>query len=315
MKLPRFLIPTLFGALLGLAGAPAHAAVAVAVGDDNYTYTVTGYADLDEAKAVALKKCALEANNCRLSVWSMNAGAVALAKGKGGMFAQLAATPAAARDAAMAGCRKSYKGCQFSALYWEPGGPWAAWAYAQDEKGSLVGNYFVTESGSEAGAKKAAIEGCEAQQNAATKRSCTVRTQRGAWSLASATSTSHTMVYPGPSREAAIAAALSNCRQESPEPGSCTLKNVFTNPGEQAQPTSFAKVFAGSVLAKERRAAARPAQVVRTEAVRQLTCKNSCVNGSCVRTFPDGRQERWQAPRVFDPFSNDWKWDTNSCGS
>jgi hypothetical protein len=45
-----------------------------------------------------------------------------------------------------------------------------------------------------------------------------------------------------------------------------------------------------------------------------MSCTNNCVNGSCVRTFPNGRKERWQAPRTYDPFSGDWKWDTNSCG-
>lgn len=47
-----------------------------------------------------------------------------------------------------------------------------------------------------------------------------------------------------------------------------------------------------------------------------MSCTNQCRNGNCVRTFPDGRTERWQAPRVYDPFSQNWKWDTttNACG-
>jgi len=314
MKTIRFLSSTLCAAVLGLASLPSDAAVAVAVGDGNYTYTVTGYANLDEAKDRALKQCALEANNCQLSVWSADAGAVALAKGKGGMFSQMENTPEAARDAAMAGCRKAYKGCKFSALYWEPGGPWAAWAYAQDAKGVLAASYFASEHGSEESAKKAAIAGCEAQQGASPKQACKVLARRGAWALAAVVSSTDMSLNPGPGKDAAIAAAMASCRKDAAEPASCKLKNVFVNPGEQAQPKSFDKVYAASVLARERRAEARPAQAVRTSAVRQLTCQNKCVNGSCVRTFPDGRQERWQAPRVFDPSSNDWKWDTNSCG-
>lgn len=48
----------------------------------------------------------------------------------------------------------------------------------------------------------------------------------------------------------------------------------------------------------------------------RVTCHNECYNGSCVRTFPDGRKERWQAPRKFDPFTQNWGWDTttNACG-
>ena len=44
------------------------------------------------------------------------------------------------------------------------------------------------------------------------------------------------------------------------------------------------------------------------------SCQNSCINGDCVRTFPDGKTERWQAPQVFDPFTSSFKWDTSSCG-
>jgi hypothetical protein len=63
------------------------------------------------------------------------------------------------------------------------------------------------------------------------------------------------------------------------------------------------------------RAQARANQVRAQSTQRNTTnCTNDCVNGSCVRTFPNGRKERWQAPRIYDPFSGDWKWDTNSCG-
>lgn len=47
-----------------------------------------------------------------------------------------------------------------------------------------------------------------------------------------------------------------------------------------------------------------------------VTCNNSCSNGRCVRTFADGRKEVWQAPRKFNPLTNNWEWDTNTnaCG-
>ena len=311
----RFLTTSLCAAVLGLASFASHAAVAVAVGDGNYTYTVTGYADLDEAKDRALKQCALEANNCRLTLWSPNAGAVALAKGKGGMFSIMEKTPEAARDKALAGCRKSYKSCEFSALYWEPGGAWAAWAYAKDAKGLAVANYFASEYGSEAGAKKAAIEGCERQQEGTQKHPCMIAAaRRGGWALARVVSSNDSSINSASGKQEAIAAAMASCRKDAAEPATCKPADVLVNPGEQAQPKSFDKVYAASVLARERRAEARQVRNVRTSAVRQLSCQNSCVNGNCVRTFADGRKERWQAPRVFDPLTNDWKWDTNSCG-
>lgn len=50
--------------------------------------------------------------------------------------------------------------------------------------------------------------------------------------------------------------------------------------------------------------------------VGRITCTNQCINGSCVRTFADGRKEKWTAPRVFNPLTNTWDWDinTNACG-
>lgn len=53
-----------------------------------------------------------------------------------------------------------------------------------------------------------------------------------------------------------------------------------------------------------------------TRQVNRTSCTNNCVNGSCVRTFPDGSQENWQAQRKLDPFTQNWGWDTttNACG-
>lgn len=50
--------------------------------------------------------------------------------------------------------------------------------------------------------------------------------------------------------------------------------------------------------------------------VNRTTCNNQCTNGNCVRTFPDGTQEQWQAQRRFDPLTQNWGWDTttNACG-
>lgn len=64
--------------------------------------------------------------------------------------------------------------------------------------------------------------------------------------------------------------------------------------------------------AAEKRAATRVASTQRNV----VRCSNSCTNGSCVRTFENGRKERWQAPRVYDAINNNWTWDitTNACG-
>lgn len=53
-----------------------------------------------------------------------------------------------------------------------------------------------------------------------------------------------------------------------------------------------------------------------TRSTNHVSCTNNCSNGNCVRRFPDGRTERWQAPRKFNPFNGNWEWDTttNACG-
>lgn len=52
------------------------------------------------------------------------------------------------------------------------------------------------------------------------------------------------------------------------------------------------------------------------QGVRRVTCQNKCVNGSCIRTFSDGRTEHWQAPQAFNPITQQFEWDvtTNACG-
>lgn len=52
-----------------------------------------------------------------------------------------------------------------------------------------------------------------------------------------------------------------------------------------------------------------------TSHTNRISCTNNCVNGSCLRKFPDGTTERWQAPRTFNPITSNWEWDTttNAC--
>ena len=53
-----------------------------------------------------------------------------------------------------------------------------------------------------------------------------------------------------------------------------------------------------------------------TKSSNYAVCTNECVNGNCLRKFANGRTERWQAPWVPIPVTNNWGWDTstNSCG-
>lgn len=95
-----------------------------------------------------------------------------------------------------------------------------------------------------------------------------------------------------------------------------TGKGVFSNfekTREDGVPLPDLAAVAKKRKAVTAKAVAAEAQV-RSSQRNVVRCSNVCTNGNCVRTFENGRKERWQAPRVYDPFKNDWTWDTNSCG-
>jgi len=71
-----------------------------------------------------------------------------------------------------------------------------------------------------------------------------------------------------------------------------------------------------AIANKHEAALARASRSAPATARNVVRCSNVCTNGSCLRTFENGRTERWQAPRIRDPFSNNWTWDinTNACG-
>jgi hypothetical protein len=66
---------------------------------------------------------------------------------------------------------------------------------------------------------------------------------------------------------------------------------------------------------RERKAAlAREREEARSVRVAQAnSCTVNCVNGACLRRWPNGRSERFQAPRKFNPFTSQWEWDTSGC--
>ena len=44
-----------------------------------------------------------------------------------------------------------------------------------------------------------------------------------------------------------------------------------------------------------------------------VSCNTSCVNASCMRTYDNGKKVRFQAQQVFDPFTQQWKFDSGGC--
>lgn len=308
---------SVFGILLSVACISSYAAAAIAMGDDGYTYTMLNQDDMDTAERLALEECRKRVNNCETFGRIAKPGAIALVKGDTGAAIESGTVPQEAMDAAMARCRKAnYGNCSPTTIYWEEGRRWAAWAAAVEDN-SVIASYYTYDAASKNDAEARALEGCKKELTDAKKELCKIQISvsgRSAFVLASSKSGSHISVDN--TIEKAKRAALAGCQRASKAGDVCTIQTVYENPGPVPKPKSFDLVYAKTIAAKidrEEMAQAKP-KSVRTNAVQRLTCENQCVNGNCIRTFSDGRKERWQAPRVYDPFSRDWKWDTSSCG-
>jgi len=44
-----------------------------------------------------------------------------------------------------------------------------------------------------------------------------------------------------------------------------------------------------------------------------VSCNTRCVNGDCFRTYDDGRTVRFQARQKWNPFANQFEWDSGTC--
>jgi hypothetical protein len=44
-----------------------------------------------------------------------------------------------------------------------------------------------------------------------------------------------------------------------------------------------------------------------------VTCNTRCNNGDCYRTYNDGRKVRFQARQKWNPFNNQFEWDSGGC--
>jgi len=120
--------------------------------------------------------------------------------------------------------------------------------------------------------------------------------------------------------------SLADCEQQA---AIGAVRNLMKEPwvGKGGSMTNIARTREDGIpLPDLKRVAAVENQLVAETQARQrvvasrntqtnrVSCTNQCANGACLRTFSDGRQERWQAPRVYNSFKQDWEWNTSSCG-
>lgn len=308
----------LVAAALACLGANASAWMAIAVGDDNGSFVASGHETAAEAEEAALAGCRKHNSGCAVRArGTVNGKALVLAKGAGGWGYATQVDPDRAAREALEGCGKSARNCRIVTAVWDPGVVWAAVAQASD----FV--FFRVNAGTRPEAAEEALAGCRKESKAPqTCQVADVLTTSYRAYFALATSPAGSGLGRSETADGAKQTAIAYCRESSKEPDACRAERVHLNESNAPEPASMAKWRA--TAERNRIAAATPAPQPRpsrtsstTRSTNVLTCENRCMNGSCVRTFPDGRQERWQAPRVFNPLSNNWEWDTttNACGA
>jgi hypothetical protein len=307
--LKKYLFPMLLACAAILATSQAQAWEATAVGSDDSSYMAYGEDGPEEAKAAALKGCSEDHNGCRLVAVPANRLAVVFAVGDGGWGHSANVDPETAMRQALAECTRSAKHCHVANAVWDQGTIWSALAAGKSAVFADVGQ-------SKADAEMAALAGCRKLDESPT--SCAVdgsNSIEGHVFYEMAGAGDLVWFGRGRTREDARSDAMANCSKASTNGASCKIvdKEEMETHAPTPAPASMQKVLAE--VAKTRKAA--QAREVRSETTSRnvVTCYNQCVNGDCIRTFTNGRKERWQAPRVFDPSSGDWTWDTSSCGA
>jgi hypothetical protein len=261
--------------------------------------TEYNYDTPEEAVQAALDACNKDGDDCKQLI----------VRGGEKVFTVSNPIPVVAARAALTNCKKLGHDCRVVTAVWDSGHTYLAVAEGDDAWNWSFG------SDTEAMAIEFAVNGCKKYSK--KPETCKVKqTSSGknfvlsnhSW-FAIAESSTYTGLGSMPSKKGAIENAMQSCN-EGKKPGeTCKVSKTFENPGPAPEPASMKQV-----LTMIKKPAPVKTQKVTTRQVNRTSCTNNCVNGSCVRTFPDGRTERWQAQRVYDAMSSDWKWDTNSCG-
>lgn len=292
----------------------ADAVVAVGANGQVQIYNEGATVVSEDAKKEAVRLCHEKGGlNCKVIGELSGDQAAVVARGNdGGIQISADANPEAALKKAIAVCNERYGNCHADFITWLPYYAYAAFATYRDEE-SRMAHFFSYNYGNEEEAKEAALTECRQR----AKHDCVIS---GSWNREMFYASAQVgndgplglSVTPNP--ESSKVQALKSCQKSAAKNDVCKIKETFHNPGPKAEPKNFRAVYKKIMATHNERGGNNGSVRTRTESRNVLTCHNQCMNGDCVRTFPDGRKERWQAPRVYDPFTNDWKWETSSCG-
>lgn len=290
----------------------AHGVLAAGVNGVVYVLDTLSNTVTDQNRSEALAGCmSLGGESCKVAYEVEGNNTIAVSRADYGMYFSGRTDPDMAISDSLAGCRKSYKNCRSENLYWIPLHRYAAYAGGIDAEG-IRQPFFAYNAGSEPEAEQVALNGCKKNGNL----NCVVENQYSkaiTYVYAAGNKSAFVSMHASPDSSKQI--ALEGCKKQHKEqPGSCKVESVFQNEGPSVAPKNFQAAYKKTFAWKQENVRGIATNASTSRQDNRLTCHNQCVNGDCVRTFPGGRQERWQAPRVYDPLSGDWKWETGSCG-
>lgn len=294
------------------ASVNASAWMAIAAdGDANY-FVAYDYDTKNDARAPALAGCQARFTGCEVR-YAVNGSALVIARGAGGAASAANPDPKKARLKALANCAEVARDCKVTKAYWDPGVRWSAVASSRDSAMQAVINRESREQAEDAAlaaCRAVGGEQCQVHPEFTTSARvflAAVHGSGGSWTLGKEQS-----------KARAEARGLKGCREAVSAKQTCKVVSTMVNDSSAPPPTAMRAIEAEAERNTRVEAASSPPGTAKStaRATQYTSCQNNCVNGSCVRTFPDGRKERWQAPRVYNPLKNDWEWDitTNACG-
>lgn len=254
--------------------------------------------------------------NCKIFGETGGPEAIAVSRGTGGFSIASNIDPQVASNKAHKMCNEKFNNCKFDGVYWVPETLFASIAGNHTDDGRVYQTYFSYKFANQEDADTAALKGCKERARA----DCTIfKRFHSKVTYAEGEGKAGNFYATGETTKIAKDLILKKCFIENKNfPNSCKITLIAENPAPTAEPKNFQSVYEKTTVAREKREGAKNQGNVKQVYTNQrnvVNCHNQCFNGDCLRTFSDGRKERWQAPRVFDPFTNDWKWETSSCGN
>ena len=298
---------------MAMACSQSFAWMAFASGDNSNTSIFFNAESSEAATKGAMKLCEKEHTNCKVDK-AVNGTVMVVAKGDGGWGMASNPSPEKAEETALASCRKSARNCIVKQAVWDSGVVWGAIAVGGGS------HFLVVNARTKEQAETDALAGCKKRTDQPQACAITPGTSSSARLYYARAISINRVDFSGKqTAEEAKQSALENCNKNTEAGSQCKLDDVLLNESDEPEPKGMARLRA---LAERNSAVSSAPQatprvtVAATKSINVLRCSNQCTNGMCVRTFENGRKERWNAPRVFNPSTQNWEWDTNTnaCG-